>query len=97
VAFPEIALDLKKGDIILIEAYGAKRGGTITDAHGGGWQNHILMDPVIAMPVADDNTNDDNGSSEENPDTGVATLPVVAAMLATIGASGLVIVNRKRK
>ena len=87
VDFPEIELSLKKGDEILIEAYGAKPGGSISDANGNDWRNAVRMDPVIAVKA----------DAEENPDTGVTVIPVVAAMLLASSATGLVVINRKRR
>ncbi len=51
VEFPELALELEKGDVIVIEAYGAAPGRDteITDDTKGEWRNHILMDPVMEV------------------------------------------------
>ena len=89
VDFPELELNLKKGDVIVIEGYGAKVGGEITDDVGGSWENQILMDPVIFIP--DDQTGGDN------PSTGVSSLPLFIGALLCVGAAGAVVSARKRR
>ncbi len=49
VDFPSLQLKLEKGDVIVIEGYGAMPGEDITADTGGCWQNHILIDPVMEV------------------------------------------------
>ena len=89
VDFPELELTLKKGDVIVIEGYGAKVGGEINDDVGGSWENQILMDPVIFIP--------DDQSAGNNPGTGVSSLPLFIGALLCAGAAGAVVCARKRR
>ena len=86
--FPELELNLKKGDVIVIEGYGAKVGGEINDDVGGSWENQILMDPVIFIPE------EQSGGS---PGTGVSSLPLFIGALLCAGAAGAVVCARKRR
>ena len=70
VDFPELALDLKKGDVILIEGYGAMPGEDITGDTGGEWQNQILLDPVICVQRED-------GA----PEAGSSAVPALTALI----------------
>lgn len=89
VDFPELELNLKKGDVIVIEGYGAKVGGEINDDVGGSWENQILMDPVIFIP--------DDQTGGNNPGTGVSSLPLFVGALLCVGAAGAVVCARKRR
>ena len=91
VDFPELELNLKKGDVIVIEGYGAMPGQDITANTDGEWQNQILMDPVIYVP------DESAGGNPGGADTGVSTLPAMAAMLACVTAAGIAVCTRKRR
>ncbi len=88
VDFPELELNLKKGDVIVIEGYGAKIGGEINDDVAGSWENHILMDPVIFIPE------EQSGGS---PETGASSLPLFIGAVLCAGAAGAVVCARKRR
>ena len=91
VDFPELELNLKKGDVIVIEGYGAMPGQEITGNVGGSWQNQILMDPVIYVP------GENAGGNPGGADTGVSALPAMAAMLTCAVAAGAAVCTRKRR
>ncbi len=86
VDFPELALDLKKGDIILIEGYGAMPGEDITGDTGGEWQNQILLDPVICVQRGDG-----------VPEAGSSAAPALTAAFACAAAGAAVTVLRRRR
>lgn len=90
VDFPELELTLNKGDVILIEAYGAKPGGAIGDENGNDWRNAVLLDPEVFVLAPE------NGG-QDSPSTGASAIPAVAALLVACGTAGITLVSRKRR
>ncbi|MBR7071160.1 MAG: hypothetical protein IKI29_03235 [Clostridia bacterium] len=90
IDFPELELNLKKGDKLYIMSYGAMPGQEITGNMNSEWRNHVLMDPEVVVL-----SHGGNGGATSNK-TG-ATFPLFAVLgCVVVSAGALIVLGKKR-